>query len=51
MAKATSIKEALKRWEERTKESATEAKEIGLQFQWLPIEKMDNNLSTLVNCE
>lgn len=51
MAKATTIKEALKRWEEKTKESAVEATTIELQFQWLPIEKMDNTLSTLVNCE
>lgn len=51
MAKATTIKEALKRWEEKTKESAVEATAIELQFQWLPIEKMDNTLSTLVNCE
>lgn len=51
MAKATTIKEALKRWEDKTKENAMEAKAIELQFQWPPIEKMDNTLSTLVNCE
>lgn len=52
MAKATTIKEALKRWEEKNKESAAQAKAIELQFQWLPIEKMDAaSLSTLVNCE
>lgn len=51
MSKPTTIKEALKRWEERNKESATSAKVIELQFQWMPIEKMDNTLSTLVNCE
>ncbi|XP_054741087.1 dynein axonemal light chain 1 [Anastrepha obliqua] len=51
MSKATTIKEALKRWEEREQQSAVEAKVIELQFQWPPIEKMDNTLSTLVNCE
>lgn len=51
MAKATTIKEALKRWEDQTKQNSAEAKEIGLQFQWPPIEKMDNTLSTLVKCE
>lgn len=51
MAKATTIKEALKRWEDQNKQNATDAKEIGLQFQWLPIEKMDATLSTLVKCE
>jgi dynein light chain 1, axonemal len=49
--KATTIKEALKRWEDKHGESAIEAKEINLIFQWPPIEKMDTNLSTLVNCE
>lgn len=51
MSKPTTIKEALKRWEEKNKESATSAKVIELQFQWMPIEKMDNTLSTLANCE
>lgn len=51
MSKASTIKEALKRWEDRTKENSLDAKAIDLQFQWLPIEKMDNTLSTLVNCE
>jgi dynein light chain 1, axonemal len=51
MAKATTIKDALKRWEEKTKQNATEAKEIDLFFQLPPIEKMDNILSNLVNCE
>lgn len=51
MAKATTIKEAIKRWEDQTKQNSTEAKEIGLQFQWPPIEKMDATLSTLVKCE
>lgn len=51
MAKATIIKEALKRWEDHTKQNSAEAKEINLQFQWAPIEKMDATLSTLVKCE
>lgn len=51
MAKATVIKEALKRWEEQHKRSTAEATEIELQFQWPPIEKMDATLSTLVKCE
>lgn len=51
MSKPTTIKEAIKRWEEKTKENATTAKVIDLQFQWMPIEKMDNTLSTLVQCE
>lgn len=51
MSKATTIKEALKRWEEREQQSAVESKVIELQFQWPPIEKMDNTLSNLVNCE
>lgn len=51
MAKATTIKEALKRWEEKNGQSAVEATVIELQFQWMPIEKMDNTLSTLTQCE
>lgn len=51
MAKATTVKDALKRWEDQTKKNSTECTEIGLQFQWPPIEKLDNTLSTLVNCE
>lgn len=50
-AKTTTIKEALKRWEEINQKSASEATEVDLQFQWLPIEKMDNSLSQLVKCE
>lgn len=51
MAKATTIKEALKRWEDQTKQNANDAKEIGLQFNYPPIEKMDATLSLLVKCE
>lgn len=51
MSKATTIKEALKRWEDKHKQNSAEATDIQLQFQWPPIEKMDNTLSLLVNCE
>ncbi|XP_016662391.1 dynein light chain 1, axonemal isoform X2 [Acyrthosiphon pisum] len=49
--KATTIKDALKSWEDENKESASEATNICLQFQWPPIEKMDNNLSVITKCE
>ncbi|XP_021102299.1 dynein light chain 1, axonemal isoform X1 [Heterocephalus glaber] len=51
MAKATTIKEALARWEEKTGQRPSEAKEIKLYAQIPPIEKMDASLSTLANCE
>lgn len=51
MAKATTIKDALKRLEDQTKKNLTEVSEVSLQFQWPPIEKLDNTLSTLVKCE
>nr|XP_042116417.1 dynein axonemal light chain 1 [Peromyscus maniculatus bairdii] len=51
MAKATTIKEALSRWEEKTGQRPSEAKEIKLYAQIPPIEKMDASLSTLGNCE
>lgn len=51
MSKATTIKEALKRWEDREQQNCLDAKSIDLQFQWPPIEKMDATLGTLVNCE
>ncbi|XP_050677889.1 dynein axonemal light chain 1-like [Leptidea sinapis] len=49
--KATTIKEAIKRWEEKTKQNPATATEVSLVFQWPPIEKMDNSLSCLLNCE
>ncbi|KAG6439173.1 hypothetical protein O3G_MSEX000551 [Manduca sexta] len=49
--KATTIKEAIKRWEEKTGQHAATATEVSLIFQWPPIEKMDNSLSCLSNCE
>ncbi|XP_064920618.1 dynein axonemal light chain 1 isoform X1 [Patagioenas fasciata] len=51
MAKATTIKEALARWEEKNGQKASEAKEVKLYGQIPPVEKMDESLSTLVNCE
>ncbi|KAG9481374.1 hypothetical protein GDO78_010556 [Eleutherodactylus coqui] len=51
MAKATTIKDALSKWEEKTGQKAAEAKEVKLYAQIPPIEKMDASLSTLVNCE
>ncbi|XP_067894499.1 dynein axonemal light chain 1 [Heterodontus francisci] len=51
MAKATTIKEALAKWEERSGEKAAEAVEVKLYAQVPPIEKMDASLSTLSNCE
>ncbi|KAL4623844.1 dynein light chain 1, axonemal [Arapaima gigas] len=51
MAKPTTIKEALARWEEKSGEKASEAKAVKLYSQIPPVEKMDAALSTLVNCE
>ncbi|XP_058799905.1 serine/threonine-protein phosphatase 2A 56 kDa regulatory subunit gamma isoform isoform X1 [Phymastichus coffea] len=50
-AKATTCKEAITRWEERTGKKASEEKEIILSFQWPPIQKMDNSLSSLMKVE
>lgn len=47
----TSIKDALAHWQAQNKEDVTQAVYVGLQFQWPPIEKMDNNLAVLSNCE
>ncbi|CAK9803610.1 Dynein axonemal light chain 1 [Anthophora plagiata] len=49
--KPTTCKEAIRLWEEETKQEASTAEEIILSFQWPPIEKMDNALATLANCE
>ncbi|NXM73662.1 DNAL1 protein, partial [Serilophus lunatus] len=50
-AKATTIKEALAKWEEKSGQKASEAKEVKLYGQIPPVEKMDGSLSALVNCE
>ncbi|CRL00347.1 CLUMA_CG013620, isoform A [Clunio marinus] len=51
MSKATTIKEALQKWEERNEHSAQNAVEVGLQFQYPPIDRMTNDLAVLENCE
>ncbi|XP_049851236.1 dynein axonemal light chain 1 isoform X2 [Schistocerca gregaria] len=50
MAKATTIKDALKRWEEKYEMNPADATDVNLCFQWPFIEKMDNSLAVLVNC-
>ncbi|PAA75139.1 hypothetical protein BOX15_Mlig002838g1, partial [Macrostomum lignano] len=49
--KATSIKEALAKWEEKNGAKASEATAVKLYGQIPPIEKMDASLSTLTACE
>ncbi|KAH8410226.1 hypothetical protein KR009_009383 [Drosophila setifemur] len=51
MAKPTSMKDALARWEDRNKQEAATATEIGLQFQYPPLEKMDPILNSLTECQ
>lgn len=51
-SKPTTLKNALEKWESETGEKATEAKEIGLQFQMPPLEVMDVTvLDNLQMCE
>ncbi|XP_037933124.1 dynein light chain 1, axonemal-like [Teleopsis dalmanni] len=50
MFKPTSIKEAISLWQLKNSIPASEAHEVGLQFQWPPIEKMDSSLARLVEC-
>ncbi|VDI64443.1 dynein axonemal light chain 1-like [Mytilus galloprovincialis] len=50
-AKATTIKEALAKWAEKSECKAEEAKVVKLLGQIPPIEKMDASLSTLTCCE
>ncbi|XP_014262485.1 dynein light chain 1, axonemal-like [Cimex lectularius] len=47
----TTIKEAIKRWEAANQRPIKDEVEVGFQFQMPPIEKLDNNLSMLENCE
>ncbi|XP_077422968.1 dynein axonemal light chain 1 isoform X1 [Vanacampus margaritifer] len=49
--KATTIKEALTRWEEKTGEKCGEATVVKLYGQIPPIEKLDNTLNKIPNCE
>lgn len=51
MSRATTIKEAIERWERREEKSAITATDVGLQFQYPPIEKMTVDIGVLVNCE
>lgn len=51
MAKPTTIKEAIKHWEDKSGQQAATATEVSLIFQWPPIEKMDTTLASLTNCE
>ena len=47
----TTIKNALKKWEEATGRKAGEAREIKLIAQYPPIEKMEGPFHLLINCE
>ena len=50
--KPTQLKDAIRKWEEENSENASNAKEIGLQFQIPPIDRMDVQvLETLQECE
>lgn len=51
VGKPTTCKDAIRRWEEENGQEASTATEVTLSFQWPPIEKMDNSLATLSNCE
>ena len=47
----TTIKAALKKWEETTGKKAGEAVEVKLIGVYPPIEKMDHTLAALTSCE
>ena len=47
----TTIKNALKKWEEATGRKAGEAREIKLIAQYPPIERMEGPFHLLINCE
>lgn len=50
--KPTTCKDAIRRWEEENGGTeAAQATEVSLNFQWPPIERMDNSLAALVKCE
>ncbi|CAG9110362.1 unnamed protein product [Plutella xylostella] len=51
MSKPTTCKDAIALWEKQHGAAAAEAREVELQFQWPPVEKMDAALSTLTACE
>ena len=47
----TTIKAALKKWEETTGKKAGEAMEVKLIGVYPPIEKMDHTLAALTSCQ
>eukprot|EP01086_Lenisia_limosa_P010848 TRINITY_DN35644_c0_g1_i1.p1 TRINITY_DN35644_c0_g1~~TRINITY_DN35644_c0_g1_i1.p1 ORF type:complete len:205 (+),score=31.64 TRINITY_DN35644_c0_g1_i1:80-694(+) len=49
--KPTTVKEAIKHWEEKNGQKASEAQHVSLINQFPPIEKMDASLASLINCE
>ena len=51
MSKATSCRDAIKNWEAKTNQVAAEAKEVALFCQIPFIDKMDDSLNQLENCE
>ncbi|KAJ3332444.1 Dynein light chain 1, axonemal [Blyttiomyces sp. JEL0837] len=51
MSKGTSIKDAIKAWEERTGQNAAEAQVVKMYSQQPFIMKMDASLATLAKCE
>ena len=51
MSKGTSCRDAIKKWEEKTGQVAAEAKEVLLICQIPMIDKMDDSLNQLENCE
>ncbi|XP_037933123.1 dynein light chain 1, axonemal-like [Teleopsis dalmanni] len=50
MFRPTSVKTAITAWELKNNIPAAQAVEMGLQFQWPPIERMDASLAELVKC-
>ena len=51
IAKSTSCRDAIKAWENNTGNSARDSKEINLICLLPPIDKMDDSLNTLEQCE
>ena len=47
----TQCRDAIKKWEEKTGQSAAEAKQVKLLCQLPPVEKMDDSLNQLEACE
>ena len=51
MSKGTNCRDAIKQWEQKTGMIAAESKEIKLMCQIPPIEKMDDSLNSLIDCQ